>query len=63
MSLHTVITQIQGLSASESDLDSLNTQLKPSQVDSLLKGSAGAIYEALQTLDMQAHSLGYLYLL
>ncbi|KAL4539541.1 hypothetical protein Ndes2437B_g02090 [Nannochloris sp. 'desiccata'] len=63
MSLQTVITQIQGLSASESDLDSLNTQLKPSQVDSLLKGSAGAIYEALQTLDMQAHSLGYLYLL
>jgi hypothetical protein len=63
MSLHTVITQIQGLSASESDLDNLNYQLKPSGVDGLLKANTGAIYEALQTLDMQAHSLGYLYLL
>jgi hypothetical protein len=63
MSLQGMITQIQGLSASESDLDNLNTQFKPSQVDSLLKASAGAIYEALQGLDMQAHALGYLYLL
>lgn len=63
MSLQTVITQIQGLSGSESDLDSLITHLKHSQIDILLKANAGAIYEGLQTLDMQAHSLGYLYLL
>ena len=63
MSLHTVITQIQGLSASEGDLDALYAQLKHNQIDNLLKASVGAIYEALQTLDMQAHSLGYLYLL
>ena len=63
MALAPVIVQIQGLSSTDDDLNALHTQLTGPGTDALLKASVGGILESLQNLDINYHSLGYLYLL
>ena len=55
--------QIQGLSSTDSDLDNLHASLKQVSTENLIKANAAAILDIIQNLDVNTHSLGYLYLL
>ncbi|KAM7279811.1 hypothetical protein ACFE04_006945 [Oxalis oulophora] len=59
--LESVVTQIQGLSGSRSDVASLHTLLK--QNDELLQAESAQLLPLLLQLDPSKHSLGYLFLL
>jgi hypothetical protein len=63
MALQSLIVQIQGLSGSAADLDSLNTALRAQASEAALRQNSGAILDAVQALDVKAHSLGCVYLL
>ena len=56
-----VLSTIQGLSGSASDLQQLNQQLRGQAA--LLLANAAAIPQALQALDPLQHALGILHLL
>ena len=59
--MEAVVTSIQGLSGSPGDLQSLQTSLKNQA--SVLVANVGSIPAALQSLNPELHSLGYLWLL
>jgi hypothetical protein len=61
--MEAIVTSIQGLSGSESDLGSLLTYLKSAPTVSTLQGNVDAIIQAVHSLDATQHSLGMLILL
>ena len=63
MVLEQLVMQIQGLSSTDSDLDNLHASLKQVSTENLIKANAAAILDIIQNLDVNTHSLGYLYLL
>ena len=63
MSLQQLIIQIQGLSGSDGDLNSLNDLLRAHGTDALLQQQAASILDTLELLSFEVHSRGCLYLL
>lgn len=65
MSLDQLILHIQELSAAplQGDLVTLESHLTAHGVEAMLRANAASILDAVAALDMQAHSLGCLYLL
>lgn len=59
--IESVVTQIQGLSGSVTDIGALHTCLK--QADDLLHTESTRLLPFLDQLDPSIHSLGYLYIL
>lgn len=61
MDLNKLITTIQGLSDNENDLKSLKTQLN--KFEEVLVKNNNLLEDALNTLDPNRHSLGWLFIL
>jgi hypothetical protein len=61
--MEAVVTSIQGLSGSESDLASLHTYLTSAATVTVLTGNVDALLQAVHSLDVTQHSLGVLFLL